>query len=489
MTCWLRCLAWAGARGLGVLTCGVLAVAVVGCAVPGPQTSAAAPITPAAAGLAESSTAALAAVFPAQAWWRELGDPALEALIDTALGGQPGLQLVAARLGVADAAAQAVQASVGPQAALSADATRQRFSGNGLVPPAIAGSTRTVATLQAHGQWSLDFFGRHDAALRAALGQQRAAAAELQAARVLLSAQLAQGWVGLARLLALRDLAQRQLAQREDQRALIAQRVAAGLDNALALRSAEGRLPEMRQQIEALNGQIALARHQLAVLAGLAPQALATATPALQPLRLAALPTRLGADLLGRRADVVAARWRVEAAQAQVAGARAEFYPDIDLVGFVGLNALGLDRLLSLGSRQIGVGPALRLPLFDGGALRAQLSGRVAEADAAVAAYNAVVLQAAREAADASATLRAVALQQAEQAQSATAAEAARNLAQQRHRAGLANRLGVLEAEIAVLAQRGAAADLRARALEAQVSLMQALGGGWRDDPPATAAR
>lgn len=460
--------------------------ALVGCAAPGPQAPLAPLITPSAAGLAEPSTTA---VFPVQAWWRELGDPALDAMIDRALAGQPGLQAVAARLAMADAAAQAVQASTGPQASLTADATRQRFSRNGLVPPAVAGSTHDVATVQANGRLGLDFFGRHAAALQVALGQQRAAAAELQAARVLLSAQLARGWVGLARLLALRDLAGQQLVQREDQRGLIAQRVAAGLDNALLLRSAEVAVPEVRQQIEALNGQITLARHQLAVLAGQAPQALATATPALQPLRLAAMPERLGADLLGRRADVVAARWRVEAALAQVARAGADFYPDIDLVGFVGLNALGLDRLLSLGSRQMGVGPALRLPLFDGGALSAQLGVRHAEADAAVAAYNAAVLQAAREAADASATLRTLALQQAEQARAADAAAAAHGLAQQRHRAGLANRLGVLDAETAVLAQGAAAADLRARALDAQVQLMQALGGGWREEAPSTAQR
>lgn len=461
-------------------------VALTGCATPGPQGPIAPPITPLAAGLADASTAG---VFPAQAWWRELGDPALDALIAHAQAGQPGLQAVAARLAVADAAALAVQASVDPQAALSADATRQRFSGNGLVPPAVAGSTRDAATVQANGRLGLDFFGRHAAALQAALGQQRAAAAELQASRMLLSAQLARGWVGLARLLALRDLADRQLAQREDQRALIAQRVAAGLDNALLLRSAEGAVPELRQQIEALNGQIVLARHQLAVLAGQAPQALATAAPSLQPLRLAALPDRLGADLLGRRADVVAARWRVEAAQAQVARAGADFYPDIDLVGFVGLNALGLDRLLSLGSRQMGVGPALRLPLFDGGALRAQLGVRNAEADAAVAAYNAAVLQAAREAADAAATLRSLGLQQAEQVRAATVADAAKSLAQQRHRAGLANRLVVLDTDTAVLAQRAAAVDLQARTLDAQVELMQALGGGWHDEPSTTAQR
>lgn len=472
-------------HGAGVVALAVLA----GCAVPGDLPPAAQPITPAAAGLDDGVAAATDSAFPAPGWWRGLGDPALDALVDTALTGQPALQAVAARLAVADAAAQAAAAAVGPQAGLAADASRQRYSGNGLFPPPIAGSLRTVTNVQVNGRLALDFFGRHAAALRAALGQQRAAAAELQAARTVLPAQLAHGWVGLARLLAWRELALQDLEQRKDRAALIGERVAAGLDHAAALRAAEIAVPEIRRQIEEIDRQVALSRHQLALLSGQAPQALAAATPALQPLQLTPLPARLGADLLGRRADVVAARWRVEAARAQVDGARAGFYPDVDLVGFAGLNALGLDRLLSLGSRQFGVGPALRLPLFDGGALRAQLGARAAEADAAVAAYNAAVLQAVGEAADAGTTLQALARQRTEQDRAAAAAQAVLDVARQRHQAGLANRLDMLDAQATVLALRGAAVELQARSLDAQVALMQALGGGWRDELPATARR
>ena len=230
-------------------------------------------------------------------------------------------------------------ASQGPQLGGALELTRQRYTQHGLVPPPIAGSTRDVVSVQATVRYELDFFGRHAAALQAALGQQQAAAAELQAARVLLSANLARGWVGLARLFELRELAERTLAQREAQLDLTRQRVAAGLDSEVELRLAQGALPDARQQIEALNGQITLARHQLAVLSGQAPQALHSAQPALQLLRQAALPEHLGADLLGRRADVVAARWRVESALGRVARARAEFYPNINLIGFVGLRA------------------------------------------------------------------------------------------------------------------------------------------------------
>ena len=265
-------------------------------------------------------------------------------------------------------------------------------------------------------------------------------------------------------------------------------RVRAGLDSAVELRLAESGLPEVRGQIESLTGQMMLVRHQLALLSGQAPRSLDGLVPALLTMPGLALPDRLGADLLGRRADVVAARWRVEAALQDVEVARGQFYPDINLMGFAGLNALGLDHLLTLGSRSLGAGPALRLPLFDGGRLRANLLSRAAEADAAVAAYNAAVLEAAREVADAAASWQSTARQQAEQAQAQALTESAYELAQQRYRAGLGNQLLVLNAETSVLAQRNQGAELRARALDAQVSLMRALGGGWRDDKPAPAA-
>ena len=426
--------------------------------------------------------------FPDAQWWRALGAPARDALVEQALAGQPSLDSAAARLARAAALVDATEAAQGPQANLGLDLTRQRFSKHGLVPPALAGGVINVGNLQANASYELDFFGRHQAVLQAAIGQQQAARAELQAARVLLAANVARAYVALARLASLQALAQRSLAQRQAMLELTRSRVRSGLDSMVELRGAESGLPEARGQIESLAGQMALVRHQLALLSGQPPHALDGLVPALLTLPGVSLPGRLGADLLGRRADVVAARWRVEAALQDVEVARGQFYPDINLIGFAGLNTLGLDHLLSLGSRSLGVGPALRLPLFDGGRLRANLRGRAAEADAAVAAYNAVVLDAAREVADAAASWQSTARQQAEQAQTQALTESAYELTLQRYRAGLGNQLLVLNAETSVLAQRNQGAELRARSLDAQVSLMRALGGGWRDDKPAPAA-
>lgn len=453
----------------------LLAALLAGCASPGPERSAPPMTTAQQLGLAANP---LRTAVP----WPDLGDPALDALLRQALADQPNLAAARERVERARALADATRAANGAQAALSADLTRQRYSENGLVPPPIAGATWSSGDLNAGLSWSPDFFGLHRAELAAALGQARAAEADAAAAAVSLSAQISRGWVQLARLFAQRELAERSIAQREAMLALVRERRAAGLDTGIDLAQAQGSLPELRAQREALDEQIALLRHQLATLAGQPVQSLDHAQPRLDTLHLPTLPGTLGADLLGRRPDVLAARERAEAATQGVQAARAGFYPDIRLSAFVGLSAIGISRLFEAGSAQLGLTPALRLPLFDGGALRAQLGAREAERNAAIAQYNATMLEAVRQARDALVSIDSVDRQRAEQAQALERAEAAYALVQQRERAGLSNRLQLLAAETAVLAQRRTSADLQARAFDTRVALIQALGGGWPDE-------
>lgn len=473
---------WAGAPGHPAPLAVALACAlfITGCASPGALHTPLTPTTPAALGLADAPAATQTAV-PAR-WWTALGDGQLDTLVDQALQGNPSLAVSRARLEQAVALSQAREATHGPQATLGVDAARQRYSANGLVPAPIAGNTYNSGTVQASLSWSPDFFGQHAAELQAALGQARAAQADAAAAANALAAQVGRSYVALARLVAQRDVAARALEQREEQRKLTQERTAAGLDSQVELTQAQAAVPDARTQIEALQEQITLARRQLAVLTGQAPGALPALTPRLTALQPATVPEVLGADLLGRRPDVVAARWRVEAAIQGVHSAKSEFYPNINIGAFIGLNALGLDPLFNAGSRQMGVTPALRLPIFDGGRLRAQLGGRQAELDAAIALYNSAVLDAVKEAGDAMASVQSLTRQQTLQDDAMASAEKAYRFAQERYRAGLGNYLVVLSTESQVLAQRRMAVDLRARQLDTRLVLMKALGGGWTDD-------
>jgi NodT family efflux transporter outer membrane factor (OMF) lipoprotein len=411
-----------------------------------------------------------------------LGDTALNELVERALASNPSLMATQARLVKANAAIAGAQAADGLQVNGALDITRQRFSANSIYPPPLGGSTLTLGTAQLGASWEFDFFGRNHAAIEAAIGTQRAVQADIQAARILLASNVVRAYVQLARLSEQREIALRTFKQREEILSLIQQRVKSGLDTNVELRQGEGALPETRQLVEQLDEQIMLTRHALAALTVQAPTALDGLKVSLSKVQMAALPDALPADLLGRRADITAARWRIEAASSDMQSAKAQFYPNINLTAFLGLSSIGLSQLVKSSSEQYGVGPAIRLPIFDSGRLRANLSGKTADLDAAIASYNGAVLDAVHDAADQISSLSSIARQQAAQKTAQEAAESAYDLAKQRFNAGLSTYLVVLNTEAAVLNQRRLAADLKARALEVQVALIRALGGGYAAD-------
>jgi NodT family efflux transporter outer membrane factor (OMF) lipoprotein len=443
-------------------------------------------IAPASVGL--DANAAASALPLAADWWHAFGDSTLDGLVERALAGNPSLKVAQARLERAQAVIAGAQSADGLKVNGEFDATRQRFSKNGIYPPPLGGGIFTIGTAQIGASYDFDFFGRNRAAIEAAVGAQRAAQADVQAARIVLASNVARTYVQLGRLFEQRDVAARALKQRDETLSLIRQRVSGGLDTNVELRQGEGLLPESRQQIEQLDEQVALARHTLAALTAQAPNALDALVVPLRTVQAVAVPDTLPADLLGRRADIAAARWRIEAATSDVKNAKASFYPNINLTAFVGLNAIGLDRLVRSGSEQYGIGPALTLPIFDAGRLRANLRGKTADLDAAIESYNGAVLDAVHDAADQISSVRSIARQQAEQAKAQAAAESAYDLATQRYKAGLGSYLTVLNAESTVLNQRRFATDLKARALDVQIALIRALGGGYAEPVTQTTA-
>jgi NodT family efflux transporter outer membrane factor (OMF) lipoprotein len=435
---------------------------------------------PAQAGATANDTA-----WPQTDWWSAWGDPQLNGLVAKALANSPSLQTVQARLVQAQAAVDVAGAARRPQVNGAVDLTDQRFTEHGLFPPPLAGSIRWNNSATLSASWELDLFGRQRAALASAIGQLRATQADAQAARVLLASNVASTYVNLARLIDSREVSRSALAQRQQTHSLVGQRIQAGLDTNVELRQAEGFIAQTQVDIEAADEAIARTRHALAELTGQGPNALDSLTPKIAEVKALPLPQGLPADLLGRRADLVAQRWRVESALKDTEVARAQFYPNINLAAFVGLSSLGLDSFLKAGSETYGIGPALRLPIFDGGRLRANLSARNAEVDAAIDGYNAALLRALREVADEVSTLQSIERQQQAQADATKAAESAYDLATQRYRSGLGNYLVVLTAETNVLTQRRAVTELKARHLSAEAALARALGGGYQGEMPA----
>ncbi|MGB0127231.1 MAG: efflux transporter outer membrane subunit [Rhodocyclaceae bacterium] len=421
--------------------------------------------------------------WPQDDWWRSYGDPQLDALIAEALQESPTLQTARARIDQANAAAQLADANRQPQATAGLDSTRQRFSEHYLVPPPLAGTYQNTNRLALDFSYEFDFWGKHRAALDAALSRARAAEVDAQGARLLITSAIARSYAELDRQFRQREVAEAARQQREQISTLTRSRVRAGLDSQVELRQAEAAVPAARGDIAAIEERIASIRHQLAALTGAGPdRGLTIGRPNLNAADTLGLPTALPADLIGRRPDVVAQRWRVEAAAKEISSAKSAFYPNIDLVGFIGFSAIGLDKLFDSGSRIVGAGPALRLPIFDGGRLRANLAGRDAEFDAAVAQYRATLVDALRDVADQLAAWRAVEAQLAEQRRAQAQVEEAYRLALLRYREGLANYLNVLATQTQVLAQRRLQADLLARRIDIAIGLTRALGGGFGPD-------
>ena len=444
-----------------------------------------------AAQKALSAATLSSSAWPGSDWWTGYNDPQLDALIDEALAENPTLRVAEARTRQALAFAATQKAVLYPQVNGDFDLSRQRAPEHGLTPPPLGGRWGTLYQLQATLDWELDLWGKNRDAYESALGQARAAEVDAYAARLALSVGIAQAYVQLDRAYLLLDVAQATLKERDQIYALTRDRNAAGIDSRLELKQAEGALPATREQIQQLQERIGLTRNTLAALLGAGPdRGLAIARPVADTLRPVTLPSTVPAELIGRRPDIVAQRWRVEAADKDIAGAKAAFYPDVNLVGLIGLQSFGAAGFLSAASRMVGLGPAVSLPIFDGGRLRGNLAGADASYDIAVEQYNALLADALRDIVDQLTSFASVQAQHHEQAQALADAQEAYDLAMLRYREGIGNYLQVLSAESPLLEQQSLEADLRARDLEISISLVRALGGGFTAPAgPLAAAR
>ena len=423
--------------------------------------------------------AAAATAWPSGDWWRSFGDAQLDALEEEGLRSSPSLALAQARVRKAAALAEEAGAVLKPQVSGSASLTRDRFSENYIFPPPFGGAWYTQPLARLDFSYELDFWGRNRAAVRAALGAERAAEVDVAAARLMLSVAIAQAYLDLESQYAQRDVAAATLDQRVKLRDLTAQRVSAGLDSQVELKQADTAIPQTRELLARYDEAIALGRNRLAALLGDGPdRGLELQRPRTQAAH-AGLPSSLPADLIGRRPDVAAQRLRIEAAGATIDVAKASFYPNVSLTAYAGLQSLGLSQFLTAGSAVAGVGPALSLPIFEGGRLRANLKSKQADYDAAVEQYNGAIVEAVHEVADSVASMRALEVRRREQRQALESAQAAYDLALIRYREGLGNYLQVLSAETPLLAQRSLGAELDARERVLSVNLIRALGGGY----------
>jgi multidrug efflux system outer membrane protein len=460
-----------------------LAAALTACAVPPRQ---AAPALTAQAPLG-TLVATTQADWPAADWWTRYQDPTLNTLMQQALSAAPALAQAQARLAQAQAAIAAQAANAGALVAASADVQRQRISEHGLFPVRFLGFTwYSQADLGMQLQYDVDWWGRHRAELAAATGQARAAAAEADQARLLLTSAVAQTYFGWQADQARLQLAAQAVAAQQRLLTLARRRLAQGVDGNDAVLAAETALANAERARTALAASATSRQIALAALLGISPDALPTLTPRPLPAVSAGLPADASLQLLGRRPDVVASRWRVEAAVQDVAAARAAFFPDLSLKALVGLSSIELDRLLTAGSRIALLQPAVSLPLFDAGRLRAAHGIRQAQLDSAVADYHARVMDAARDVQQQALQVTRLAEEAAQQDAALQAARTLQANAEARARAGLGDDRSRLQASLTLLQAQDASTVLAATRLNADIALIQSLGGGYVSTAPTS---
>jgi multidrug efflux system outer membrane protein len=407
-----------------------------------------------------------------------------------ALAASPGLAGAEARIAAAQAQVRTAAALAGAHVDASASVLRQRLSDNGLIPPQFLGfHWYDQSDLGLTASYTFDWWGKQRAAVEAALDQAHAAQAEQAAADLALSAAVAQSYFGWqsdqARLL----LARTYLDTVEQRRAIVQARLAATIAGDDELDQVDVELAAVREQQAALESSAQLRVVVLAALLGVAPTELPSLAARPLPLAATQLPADVGLDLIARRPDIAAARARVDSASRSIEVARAGFLPDLSLRALLGVSSISLGRLLEIGSADPQVGAALHLPLFDAGALRGGYEAAQAQQAAAIAAYDDAVVTAAREVGTQAVTLNDLAVRRVQRAAQVELAATMRERAGLRERQGLTDAQPQLLATAQWLAAQDTLLQLDGASVNADIGLIQALGGGYGSAAPADTSR
>lgn len=419
--------------------------------------------------------------WPSAQWWKAYDDPQLDRLIDIGVRQAPDLALARSRLQSAQQSVRLAAAQAGLSINGSAQFARQRITDNGLIPSRFLGfSWYNQADLGVQFDYHFDWWGKQRAAINAALDQAHAAEAERSAAAMALQNAIADTYFGWQADQARLQVANQAVRSQQRLSGIYALRLKQGVDLPDEAQRAAIQLAATREQQIAIAGSAQVRRTALAALLGVAPAQL----PDLQILPLPepsqGLPTNARLDLISRRPDIAASRWRVEAALRQTDAARAAFFPDVSISALAGLSSIDIGKFLTAGSRVFSAAPALHLPIFNGGQLKAAYGATRAQLDGAVAQYDATVIKAAREVAIQALITQQLAARRQQQEQQQNANRRLLAMAQARARQGVRDLRESLAAHAALLQQQDSALRLHAQALSTELDLINALGGGYR---------
>jgi NodT family efflux transporter outer membrane factor (OMF) lipoprotein len=417
-------------------------------------------------------------------WWEVFKDPKLDALIVQVEINNQTVKAAEARVREARALTQQARAALFPLVSANASATRSGSrSGNASVDSAgnvvvQRGGVGNNYNVSLDVSWEIDLWGRIRRTIEAGEATAQASVADLESAKLLAQAQLAEDYFLLrvqdAQIRLLNDtVAAYQLSLK-----LTNNQYAVGVAARADVAQAETQLKSTQAQAIDAEVQRAQLEHAIAVLIGKAPADFSIASE-IVPSEFPPIPTGLPSELLERRPDIAGAERRTAAANAQIGVAQAAFFPSLTLSATGGFQSSVLSQLFSLPSRYWSLGADLAQTIFDAGLRRAQTDQAIATYDENVANYRQTVLGGFQEVEDNLAALRILEQEAAVQDEAVKAARESLAITLNQYRAGTANYLAVVVVQAVALSNERTALGILGRRLTASVALIQALGGGW----------
>ena len=434
-------------------------------------------------------------------WWRQLDDPLLVELIDAAQAASPTVASAAARIAEARASRVAAGAALAPNLSANASATRSNSptsgfgglggTGSGSTSASTSTSIPAITTLQAglQSNWEIDLFGGLRATRDASQARLDSADAKWHEARVSVAAETANAYFGeraCRRQLAVATADTQSRAETARLNELSARAgFTAPADAALARAGASDASAKLTQQ----RAQCALLRQSLIALTGIdAPtlQARLDAAPADRALPAVHAIATVPAEVLAQRPDIYAAELGVAAASAEAGSALAQRFPRLTLQGSIGrlqFRTSGFRDTVDTWS----IGPvALSVPIFDGGALAANVDAARARYDEAVALYRGSARQAVREVEEALINLQSTDQRAGDADTAVQNYQASFDATSARYQSGLASLFELEDSRRTLFAAQTAHVSLQRERAEAWVALYRTTGGGWSRPDPQT---
>lgn len=418
-------------------------------------------------------------------WWELYKDPALTALIRTALTNNYDLRMAIARVEQARAVATQARAQMVPHLGVEGAASRGRNEFLGNANPAGPGGARTGDGVYAalNASWEIDLWGR----IRRLNESARASFLATEEARrgitMSLIADVAQAYFELLELDARLHIAQRTTEAFRESTRIFNARYEAGGASKLDTARAEAALATTAANVPDLERQIALKENQISILLGQSPGDISRGLGLGQQAIPPAIPVGLPSELLERRPDIRQAEQNLRAANAQIGVSKAEFFPRIGLTTFFGKVSPELSAFSGGTANAWSMASSVTAPLFQGGALVGKYREAKAKHDEARLNYEQLALNALREVADALVTREKLELIGIEQTHAVQAYAEAVRLSMQRYVDGKAAYFEVLDAQEQLFPAENSLTRTELNRRLAFVQLYKALGGGWSTHP------